>query len=74
MRGQLLLRPDASCPTDYPEALLREWAEQTLGAQRCSAMYMKALRIVLGNMSRADRLGAMLQLTTTAALASRQTL
>jgi hypothetical protein len=74
MKGQLLLRPDASCPTDYPEAPLREWAAQTLGAQRCSAKYLMALRIVLGNMSRADRHGAMLQLTTTAAFAPRQTM
>lgn len=74
MRGQLVLRPDASCPTDYPEAPLREWAAQTLGARRCSEKYLTALRIVLGNMSRAERHGAMLQLTTTAAFASRQTM
>lgn len=74
MRGQLLLRPDTSCPTDYPEVTLREWAAQTLGAQRCSKKYLAALRIVLGNMSRADRHGATLQLTTTEAFASRQTM
>lgn len=74
MRGQLLLSPDASCPSHYPEAPLREWAAQALGAQRCSEKYLAALRIVLGNMSRADRHGAMLQLTTTEEFATRQTM
>lgn len=52
----------ADCDTDYPEPLLREWAMETLGAERCSADYLSALRIVLGNMARADRYGARLRL------------
>jgi len=72
--GTLVLRTDADCPTDYPEAPLREWAAQLLGAQRCSTKYLAALRIVLGNMSRADRHGAVLQLTTTESFTSRRTM
>lgn len=53
----------ADCDTDYPEPLLREWATDTLGAVRCSAEYLAALRIVLGNMARADRHGASLRLS-----------
>lgn len=74
MSAPLVLRPDVSCPTDYPEATLREWAAQTLGVQRCSPKYLAALRIVLGNMSRADRHGAILQLTTIEPFTSRQTM
>lgn len=50
--------------TDYPEPLLRAWAKEELGAARCSDQYLKALRMVLGNMARADRFGALLHLTT----------
>ncbi len=74
MKGRILLCPDASCLSHYPESTLREWAEQALGAQRCSEKYLEALRIVLGNMSRADRHGAMLRLSTTEAFTTRQTM
>lgn len=56
------MRLVADCDTDFPEPLLREWATETLGAERCSADYLSALRIVLGNMARADRHGAWLRL------------
>lgn len=71
----------AECGGDYPESLLREWAVETLGAERCSATYLSALRIVLGNMARADRHGAQLHLTQAVScirgdepFASRQTM
>ncbi len=50
---------------DYPDALLREWAKESLGADRCSSEYFDALRVILGNMARADRHAARLQLTQT---------
>jgi hypothetical protein len=42
--------------TSYPEPLLRDFAKTVLGAERCSCKYLQALRVVLGNMSLADRL------------------
>ena len=59
-RYTMKLNPE--CSGEYPEALLREWAAATLGAERCSTDYLKALRIVLGNMARADRHGSRLRL------------
>lgn len=46
--------------TTWPEDLLRDFAVQTLGVQRCSRQYLDALRYVLGNMAEADRLGSVL--------------
>jgi hypothetical protein len=42
--------------------LLREFAVETLGAKRCSANYLAALRIVLGNKADAQRKGYGLEL------------
>ncbi len=60
--------------TNYPEPLLREWATAALGARRCSADYLAALRTILGNMSLADRIGAELKLSITAEFASERTM
>lgn len=68
------MKPIPECMGDYPEVLLREWARDTLGAVRCSADYLAALRIVLGNMARADRHGATLHLTTDAPFSTRATM
>lgn len=68
------MRPAPECTGDYPEALLREWARDMLGAVRCSEDYLAALRIVLGNMARADRHGATLHLANDAPFATRQTM
>jgi hypothetical protein len=54
------MRLSSQHSTNYPEPLLREWANSALGARRCSADYLAALRTVLGNMSLADRLGVKL--------------
>lgn len=72
--SQYTMKPVADCGGDYPDALLREWARDTLGAVRCSASYLAALRITLGNMARAHRHGATLHLTADAPFASRQTM
>lgn len=68
------MRPIPDCGGDYPEALLREWASETLGAVRCSAGYLAALRIVLGNMARADRYGATLHLSADVPFTTRATM
>ena len=68
------MRTVPDCGGDYPEALLREWAVDKLGAVRCSETYLAALRITLGNMARADRHGATLHLTADVPFASRQTM
>ena len=46
---------------DIPDDLLREFARETLGAQRCSAEYLDALRVVLGNQAWAERGGLRLE-------------
>lgn len=68
------MRPAPACTGDYPEALLREWAQEKLGAVRCRAEYLTALRIVLGNMARADRHGATLHLSADVPFATRATM
>ena len=45
-----------------PDALLREFARETLGASRCSEQYLDALRIVLGNQAEAERFGYVLEM------------
>lgn len=44
------------------DELLREFAHITLGAQRCSDKYLRALRIVLGNQADAERKNYRLEL------------
>lgn len=60
--------------TNYPEALLRAFATATLGAQRCSDDYLSALRVVLGNMSLADRIGVPLKLRIAVDFATPRTM
>lgn len=67
-RYTMQLRPDVT--GNYPEALLREWAQDELGAKRCSDDYLKALRVVLANVARADRHAASLELSATAVCAN----
>lgn len=57
-----------------PEALLRDFAAVTLGRERCGADYISALRVVLGNMARADRLHGRLKLSLETSFASIQTM
>lgn len=57
--------------TNYPDHLLRDFAANVLGAKRCSAEYMRVLRIILGNLSLADRIGARLRLCIDVPFASR---
>lgn len=47
---------------DIGDALLKECAQDALGAQRCSAQYLAALRIVLGNQAHAERRGYPLEM------------
>lgn len=54
-------RPRASAP----EALLRDFAVTTLGAKRCGAAYLEALRHVLGAQAEADKTGEEIRLSTT---------
>lgn len=73
-RPRFCLRLSTTWRTDYPECLLREWVTATLAASRCSADYLEALRVVLGNMALADRLGSRLWMGATQCFASRQVL
>ena len=47
---------------DIPDDLLREFAQDTLGAVRISAQYLEALRVVLGNQAHAERNGYTLEM------------
>lgn len=47
---------------DISEDLLKECARDALGAQRCSAQYLAALRIVLGNQAHAEHKGYPLEM------------
>ncbi len=47
---------------------------QSLGVKRCSAAYLEALAVVLGNMARADAHGVNLILKTIVPWATRQTM
>lgn len=60
--------------SNWPEDLLREFANHTLKAKRCSASYLEALRFILGNMSLADRIGVELLIPVDVEFASRSTM
>lgn len=47
--------------SDIPDELLREFAQEQLGAQRCSSKYLHALRVVFGNQAHAERVGYVLE-------------
>lgn len=47
--------------SDIPDELLREFAQEQLGAKRCSPKYLQALRVVLGNQAHAERVGYVLE-------------
>lgn len=57
-----------------PDDLLREFAHDVLGAQRCSDQYLEALRVVLGNQAHADRCGYVLEMNTRVSFASERTM
>jgi hypothetical protein len=54
--------------------LLREFARGTLGAKRCSAQYLDALRIVLGNQADAERRGYVLEMNRRVSFAPERVL
>lgn len=64
------LRPYLSA--DISEDLLRDFATETLGAQRCSPQYLAALRIVLGNQAHAERKGYPLEMNLRVAFATER--
>lgn len=67
------MRCDPLRQTNISEPLLREIAT-SLGAKRCSVAYLEALRIILGNMAHADRLGVRLRLPLDVPFASERTM
>lgn len=69
-RGYMVLDKQYQSPA--PEALLRDFAAATLGRKRCSADYIAALRVVLANMARADRLRGRLKFSVETSFASIQ--
>lgn len=68
--GTAGVRLRTSLKADVSDALLREFARETLGAQRCSAQYIDALRVVLGNQQHADRFRYLLELNQRVSFAS----
>jgi len=67
------LRLDPGRRSTLPEPLLREVAGE-LGTKRCSADYLEALAVTLGNMAAADRLGASLRLPVAVPFATPRTM
>lgn len=61
-RGAAGVRLRGYLVADISDALLREFARDTLGAQRCSEQYLDALRVVLGNQADAERHGYVLEM------------
>lgn len=61
-RGAAGVRLRAYLVADISDDLLREFARDTLGAQRCSEQYLDALRVVLGNQADAERHGYVLEM------------
>ena len=61
-RGQAGVRLRAHLVADISDDLLREFARDTLGAERCSEQYLDALRAVLGNQADAERYGYALEM------------
>lgn len=68
------MRPNPLHQSRCPEPLLRELATSTLSAKRCSTSYLSALRVILGSMALADRLGVRLKLPLDVTFASKQTM
>jgi hypothetical protein len=54
--------------------MLRDFATQVLGAQRCSSNYLAALRHVLGNQAYADRIGCLLVMNRGVRFATERTM
>jgi hypothetical protein len=69
-RGQAGVRLRAHLVADISDDLLREFARDTLGAQRCSEQYLDALRVVLGNQADAERYGYALEMNQRVSFAS----
>lgn len=61
-RGAAGVRLRGYLVADISDELLREFARDTLGAQRCSEQYLDALRVVLGNQADAERHGYVLEM------------
>lgn len=61
-KGQAGSRLSSRFTTTIPDDLLAEMARSALGAERCSAKYLSALRIVLGNQARAEYYGYVLEM------------
>lgn len=61
-RGAAGFRLRKHLKSDISEDLLREFARDMLGAQRCSAAYLDVLRIVLGNQADAEQKGYTLEM------------
>lgn len=57
---------------DISEDLLREFAREALGAQRCSIQYLAALRIVLGNQAHAAHKGYPLEMNLRTSFATER--
>lgn len=71
-RGQAGIRLRSSIVGDISDDLLREFARNTLGAARCSAQYLDALRVVLGNQAVAESSRHVLEMNHRVAFASQR--
>ena len=56
------------------DTLLREFARSELGALRCSAQYLEALRVVLANQAHAEQRGYVIELNIRVPFTSERTM
>lgn len=61
-KGPAGIRLQARFRADISDELLREFATDRLGAERCSAQYLEVLRVVLGNQANAEKCGHVLEM------------
>lgn len=74
LKGSAGYRLQSHLRTTWPDALLREFARDTLKAQRISSGYLDALRVVLGNQADAEREGYTLEQNIRVDFASERTM
>jgi hypothetical protein len=72
--GQAGSRLSSRYTTSIPDDLLEEMAKLSLGAERCRATYLAALRVVLGNQARAERYGYLLEMNQRVDFATAKTM
>lgn len=73
-RGAAGVRLRSGLRGHIPDEALREFARKTLGAKRCSLKYLETLRVVLGNLAKAEHEGYVLELNVRTPFGTERTM